>query len=164
MKLYGKAIALLLLLSFHLAGILYVFDAGGDSRETKVRLEYTGKENKELKASMAATAAAQDKNNKLSGELATAQAAIIKRERELSKLRNQYETLAQRSNDCNLTIGSVLLHNARLGYEYDPRQLDEAGRALSSITGSAFIQHCDELATEFELQRQQLNKFSEAEK
>jgi hypothetical protein len=164
MKAYGKVIALLLLLSGHLAGIWAVWDAGGDARETSVRLEYTGKENQELKASMAATAAAQAKNNQLSGDLANALDDIQKRDRALNKLRSQYETLAQRGNDCNLSIGSILLHNARLGYEFDPRQLDQEGRAISTVTGSAFIEHCDALASAFEAQRAQLNLLSEAKK
>lgn len=162
---YAKGLLVILLaVAGILHGVWIIFDAGRDAGETKVRLEYTGKENKELKKLQAATAAAQAKNNQLSGDLAAAQADIRNREKAISKLRNQYETLAQRGNLCNLTIGSILLHNSSLGYEYDPGQLNGAGQAISTVTGSAFIEHCNGLATQFELQRKQLNKLIEAVK
>lgn len=164
MGLGGKALVVPLVLGGLLTGVGIIYDAGGDSREAEVRLERAREENQKLKASMAATAAAQAKNNQLSGDLANALDEIQKRDRALNKLRSQYETLAQRGNDCNLSIGSILLHNARLGYEFDPGQLDQEGRAISTVTGSAFIEHCDALASAFEAQRAQLNLLSGAKK
>lgn len=166
MRLYAKIILAVLVVGGVLGGISWglwaIYDAGGDAREDEVRLEFTRKENQELKASQAATAAAQAKNNELSGNLAIAQDDIQKRQRALEKLRSQYETVSQRGNDCNLTIGSILLHNSRLGYKFDSGKLDEEGRAISTVTGAAFIEHCDALATAFEGQRVQLNLLIEA--
>lgn len=162
MNMYGKVVALLLLLAGHLAGIIAVYDAGGDARETAVRLEYTDKENADLKAAQAEAERQAKENSRLSGELALAQADIRKRDSKINQLEHKYATLAQRGTDCNLTLGSVMLHNAALGYDYDPRELDAEGGAISTIGGAAFIEHCNRLGTAFELQRQQLNNLIEA--
>ncbi len=126
--------------------------------------EYEEKDRKRLEQEKKAEEERRRLNNQLSGDLAKAQDDIRERDKRISNLERKYETLAQRGNDCNLTIGTVLLHNSALGYEFDSRQLDEEGRALSTVTGSAFIEHCRGLATQFELQRQQLNRLIEAKR
>lgn len=125
--------------------------------------EYEERDRKRIEDESAAEQARQVYNSKLSGDLAKAQRAIRRRDERINQLESEYETLAQRGNLCNLSIGSVLLHNSALGYEFDPRQLDGEGRTVSTVTGSAFIDHCNRLASEFELQREQLNKRNEAQ-
>lgn len=124
--------------------------------------EYKTKESEDLKNERAATQQLQSDLAKVSGDLAIAQADIEKRNRKIAKLENQYETLAQRTAVCNLSIGSVLLHNASLGYGYDPRQLESEGGTLSAVTGGTFISHCNGLASTFERQRAQLNALIDA--
>lgn len=160
MKHWAYAIVILALLAFGYWYSERQFNAG----KNESALQCSQKENKELLASQKATADEQAKNNKLSGDLATAHQQLAKRESHIRNLEKRYETLAQLGNACNLSIGSILLHNSGLGYEYDPRQLDAEGTAISSITGAAFIQHCNGLAVEFERQRVQLNTLIEAVK
>lgn len=159
---YGKALGILLAVAAILHGGWKLYDAGVTAGKTEIRADNAEKENKLLQESIEATRREQERNSKLSGELAIAQDGIRKRDTRISNLENKYATLAQRGNACNLSIGSVLLHNASLGYQLDPGQLDAEGGAVSTITGEAFIEHCNRLGTAFELQRTQLNNLIEA--
>jgi hypothetical protein len=136
-------------------------DKGGYNRAVA---EHEKKENKKLEDQKKATDEEQRRNSRLSGQLAEAHRKIGEKAKLIQELRERYETDAQNGNLCNLTLGSVMLHNASLGYEYDSWQLADTGRALSTVTGAAFIGHCNGLATEFERQREQLNLLIESVK
>lgn len=134
-------------------------DQSGYDRATA---EWQDKELEELKAEREAKAELEKINSRLSADLASAQRKINHRERTIRELERDYETIQQSSNQCNFTIGSVMLHNAALGYNYDSGELETAGRTISTVTGSAFISHCNGLASEFERQRVQLNSLIQA--
>lgn len=160
MKHWAYIIMILALLAF---GYWYTdqADQGGYNRAVA---EYEQKENKKLEDQIRATKKEQKRNSELSGKLAAALKKIGEKAKLVQELQQRYETDAQNGNLCNLTLGSVMLHNESLGYEYDPGQLADTGAALSTITGAAFIRHCNGLATEFERQRIQLNTLIEAVK
>jgi hypothetical protein len=120
--------------------------------------EYKTRQSEALTAQLAVTQQLQTDLAKASGDLATAQQIIDKRNRTIAKLEDKYATLAQNSDLCNLSVGSSMLHNAALGYGYDSRKLESEGGAVSTNTGAAFISHCNGLAGTFERQRAQLNE------
>lgn len=153
-KHYLYAAVILALLAFAYWYSKNQYQAGVDATVAA----YEKRDNEELRKERAAHAETAGQLSALSGDLAQAQRQIEIKAREVRELEQLYETANQRSTACNLTLGSIVLHNSALGYEpADSGQLADTGRTLSTVTGAAFVRHCNGLASEFERQRAQLN-------
>lgn len=124
--------------------------------------DYEQRDNEELRKERAAHAETATQLSALSSDLAQAQRQIEIKAREVRELERQYETANQRSTACNLTLGSIVLHNSALGYNYDSGELADKGREVSGLTAGEFIRHCNGLASDYERQRIQLNSLVDA--